>query len=51
VWPRVLAIVLALLVVFALGIALGKAVNDAPEPGVTVTSVRTLEPVPQETAP
>lgn len=51
VWPRVLAALLGLLVVFALGVALGKALNDAPESGVTVTSVRTLEPIPQETAP
>ncbi len=34
--------------VFAVGVALGKALNDAPAEGVVVTSVRTLEPLPQQ---
>jgi hypothetical protein len=50
-WPRVLAILVLLLAAFAVGFAFGKAANDRPEPGVTVTTVRTLEPVPQQTVP
>ena len=36
------SIVLAALVVFALGIALGQALHDNPKPGGTVTLERTL---------
>ena len=36
----------AVLAVFAVGIALGQALNDNPEPGGTQTLVRTLEPLP-----
>ncbi len=39
-----------LIVLFAVGVALGMALRDDPEPGGTVTLVRTLEPRPQETA-
>jgi hypothetical protein len=49
-WPRVLAILAAVALAFVLGLSLGKALNDGPKPGVTVTSVRTLEPLPQEPA-
>jgi hypothetical protein len=49
-WPRVLAILAGVLLAFALGLSLGKALDDGPQPGVTVTSVRTLEPLPQEPA-
>jgi ferric-dicitrate binding protein FerR (iron transport regulator) len=49
-WPRVLALVAAVLLAFALGLSLGKALDDGPEPGATVTSVRTLEPLPQQPA-
>ena len=35
-------VVLAALVVFALGIALGQALHDNPKPGDTVTLERTL---------
>jgi hypothetical protein len=38
------------LVVFAVGIALGQALNDGPPAPSTETYVRTLEPVPQQTA-
>jgi hypothetical protein len=41
---------LALAVVFVLGIALGKALNDSPQSGGTVTYVRTLKPLPQQPA-
>jgi hypothetical protein len=33
-------------VVFALGIALGEALDDNPQPGGTQTLVRTLNPLP-----
>jgi cytochrome bd-type quinol oxidase subunit 2 len=36
--------VAAALVVFALGVALGQALEETPEPGRTRTSVRTLVP-------
>jgi hypothetical protein len=32
---------------FAIGLALGMALNDRPEPGGTQTLVRTLDPLPQ----
>jgi hypothetical protein len=40
VWP--LLVVLALL----LGISIGRALEDGPQPGGTTTSVRTLQPQP-----
>jgi hypothetical protein len=43
----VLAVVLAVLL-FAGGLALGLALEDRPVPGGTQTSVRTLEPLPQQ---
>jgi hypothetical protein len=39
------------LIVFALGIALGLALDDRPVPGGTQTLVRTLEPAPQQSSP
>ncbi len=50
-WPRVAALVVGAVLVFALGVALGLALNDRPVPGGTQTSVRTLEPLPQQSAP
>jgi len=44
---RVTLLLVALAAVFALGVALGKALNDGPKPARTVTNVRTLEPLPQ----
>ena len=41
---------LALAVVFVLGIALGKALNDSPQHGRPETYVRTLQPLPQRPA-
>jgi len=41
---------LAFAIVFALGVALGKALNDSPRAGGTVTYVRTLQPLPQQPA-
>ncbi len=45
-WPRRLATVLGILVVFLAGIGLGEALNDNPQPGGTQTVVRTLHPLP-----
>jgi hypothetical protein len=36
----------AVLVAFVVGIALGEALHDNPKPGATLTSVRTLHPLP-----
>jgi hypothetical protein len=49
-WPRVLAVAAAVAVAFALGLSLGKALGDGPEAGPTVTYVRTLTPLPQQSA-
>ena len=38
----------ARVILFALGVALGLALDDRPVPGGTQTFVRTLEPVPQQ---
>ena len=39
---------LAVAVVFVAGLAVGRALEDAPEPGGTQTIVRTLEPLTVE---
>ena len=49
-WPRRLLAVLAAVLLLAIGVALGQALDDGPETGVTQTSVRTLEPLPQQPA-
>ena len=49
-WPRRLLAVLAAVLLLAVGVALGQALDDGPEPGVTQTSVRTLEPLPLQPA-
>lgn len=43
---RVVLIVVAAAVVFAVGIALGEALHDNPQPGGTQSLVRTLKPLP-----
>ena len=48
IFPRWLALALALATVFVLGIAVGEALDDAPKEGGVVTSVRTLTPLPQQ---
>jgi len=47
-WLRSVAVVVLVLLVFALGVALGQALNDSPPPPSTATYVRTLEPLPQQ---
>ena len=44
-WRPLLA-VLGLVAVLLLGISLGRALEDGPEPGGTRTNVRTLQPQP-----
>jgi len=48
-WPRVLVAVVGAALLFALGVALGLALEDRPVPGGTQTSIRTLPPLPQTT--
>ena len=43
---RPLILALALVCVFAVGVALGEALHDNPKPGGTKTSQRTLRPLP-----
>jgi len=45
---RVVLVVAAGLLLFALGVAFGKALGDRPAPGGTQTIIRTLEPLPQQ---
>ena len=45
-WPGRIVVVALGLVVFALGIALGQALNDGPPAPSTATYVRTLKPLP-----
>jgi hypothetical protein len=40
------AIVIAFVIVFVVGIAVGEAAHDNPKPGGTQTLVRTLRPLP-----
>jgi hypothetical protein len=42
---RWILLAIAALVVFAVGIGLGQALNDNPQPGGTQTLIRTLEPL------
>jgi hypothetical protein len=44
----VVAVVLGAAILFALGVALGLALDDRPVPGGTQTYVRTLQPLPQK---
>ena len=45
---RMLLLVLLLVFAFLLGIAVARTLDERPEPGDVVTSVRTLTPLPQE---
>jgi hypothetical protein len=41
-------LVVAGVALFALGTAFGLALGDRPQPGGTETTIRTLEPLPQQ---
>ncbi len=43
---RVAVLAVGVVLVFAVGIAVGQAVHDNPKPGGTQTLVRTLKPLP-----
>jgi hypothetical protein len=43
--------VLGFALVFLVGLAVGQALDDNPEPGGVTTTVRTLAPLPQEPPP
>jgi hypothetical protein len=45
-WPRVVLPALLVVLVFAIGVALGEALHDNPKPGGSQTLVRTLKPLP-----
>ncbi len=47
-WPRRLLTVGVVLLVFVLGIAIGKALNDGPPPPATETYVRTLTAITEQ---
>jgi hypothetical protein len=47
-WPRRLAAAVLVIAVFAVGVALGQALNDGPPTPSTETYVRTLESRTQE---
>ncbi len=46
--PRWLLVVVGLVVSFVVGMAFGRALDDDSSAGDTVTSVRTLTPLPQQ---
>jgi hypothetical protein len=50
-FPRWIAFLFVLVAVFVVGIAIGKTLDDGPDPGRVTTSVRTLAPLPQEPPP
>ena len=43
---RVVLLVVGVVVVFAVGVAVGEALHDNPNPGGTQSLVRTLQPLP-----
>lgn len=43
---RVVLIVVSVVLVFAVGVAVGESLNDNPKPGGTQSLVRTLQPLP-----
>ena len=49
-WLRLLVVTIVATALFAVGVAFGMAVRDDPEPGGTVTQVRTLKPLSQTPA-
>jgi hypothetical protein len=47
-WLRVAVAVVGATLLLAIGIAVGLALGDRPQPGGEQTIVRTLEPLPQQ---
>jgi drug/metabolite transporter (DMT)-like permease len=45
-WPKVVAGLAGIVVVFAAGFGLGKALDDNPDPGPAVTTIQGLEALP-----
>jgi hypothetical protein len=43
-WARAALLLLAAVVVFAVGLAVGEALHDNPKPGITLTTSKTVEP-------
>lgn len=43
-WARRLLVLVAAVVVFAVGVAVGEAIHDNPKTGITLTTVRTTHP-------
>jgi hypothetical protein len=43
-WVRRLLVLVAAVVVFAVGIAVGEAIHDNPKPGITLTTLLTTHP-------
>jgi hypothetical protein len=43
-WARATLLLLAAVVVFAVGLAVGEALHDNPKPGITLTTSKTVEP-------
>jgi hypothetical protein len=48
---RLVVAVAALALAFLLGIAFARTLDERPDPGDTVTRVRTLQPLPQQPPP
>lgn len=49
VWPRLVAVVAGIAVVFLAGYGVGRALDDNPKPGPAVTTIRSIEPLPAVT--
>jgi hypothetical protein len=47
-WPRRALVAGLVILIFAVGVAIGQALNDGPPSPDTQTYVRTLEPIPQQ---
>ena len=45
-WPKRLAVVVLVVVAFAVGVALGESLSEGPTPAGTQSLVRTLKPLP-----
>lgn len=48
-WPRVLLTAVLVAAAFGVGLAVGMSLDDNPTPGGTLTTIRTLRPLPPVT--